>query len=140
MQPALAVCDQPGAGVFDAIYRALEDDSLAEIGPMQTRLLAIPLRDSDGVVCGGFWGCTNFSWLHIQMLVVPAAMRGVGLGGRIVKTAEAEARARGCRAARVDRFSFQAAGFYEKLGYACFGVLPDFPPGYSQLYLFKRLA
>ncbi len=113
---------------------------MAEIGPMQTRLLAIPLRDSTGEVSGGFWGCTNFGWLHVQMLVVPAALRGLGIGSRLVGAAEAEAQARGCRGARVDRFSFQAAGFYEKLGYTCFGVLPDFPPGFSQHYLCKRLA
>lgn len=113
---------------------------MAAIGAMQTRLLAIPLHDSAGLVTGGFWGCTNFGWLHIQMLVVPAALRGRGLGSRLVGAAEAEARQRGCRGARVDRFSFQAAGFYEKLGYTCFGVLPDFPPGFCQHYLFKRLA
>jgi GNAT superfamily N-acetyltransferase len=107
---------------------------------MQTRLLAIPLPDNAGIVRGGFWGCTNFGWLHIQMLVVPASWRGQGLGSQLVRAAEAEARTRGCRGARVDRFSFQAAGFYEKLGYMCFGVLPDFPPGYSQHYLYKHLG
>jgi GNAT superfamily N-acetyltransferase len=126
--------------VFEAIYRALEADSMAEIGPMLTRLLVIPLRDSSGRVSGGFWGCTNFGWLHIQMLVVPQPLRGQGIGRQRVGAAEAEARTRGCRGARVDRFSFQATGFYEKLGYACFGVLPDFPPGFSQHYLHKRLA
>jgi GNAT superfamily N-acetyltransferase len=73
------------------------------------------------------------------MLVVPAALRGQGLGAALLHAAEAEARAGCCRGAHVDSFSFQAVGFYEKCGYVQFGLLPDYPPGYSQHYLFKRL-
>ena len=136
---ALAVCDQPSHATFEAIYRALEAESVDRIGRMKTQLLVIPLHDAAGAVFGGFWGCTNFEWLHIQMLLVPEALRGQGLGAALLDAAEAEARARHCRGAHVDSFSFQAVGFYEKCGYVQFGRLPDFPPGYSQHYLFKRL-
>jgi hypothetical protein len=37
--------------------------------------------------------------------------------------AEQEAKARGCRGAWLDTYSFQARGFYERLGYAVFGAL-----------------
>lgn len=37
--------------------------------------------------------------------------------------AEQEAIARGCRGAWLDTYSFQARGFYERLGYAVFGIL-----------------
>jgi hypothetical protein len=40
----------------------------------------------------------------------------------------------------LDTFSFQARGFYEKLGYCVFGTLDDYPPGHSRFYLTKRLA
>jgi ribosomal protein S18 acetylase RimI-like enzyme len=136
----LSVTDSPEAGAFQAIYQALEADSVGRIGPMRTRFLVVPLHGDAGGVCGGLWGCTNFRWLHIQMLVVPAALRGRGWGAAMVRAAEAEARARGCLGAHVDSFSFQAVGFYEKLGYTRFGVLADFPPGYSQHYFQKRLA
>jgi hypothetical protein len=53
--------------------------------------------------------------------------------------AEAEAVQRGCRAVALDTFSFQARGFYERLGYSVFGVLNDCPPGHSRFYLTKRL-
>jgi len=136
---ALAATDQATPEAFAAIFRALEADSLSQIGPMQTRLVVIPLQDDAGTVTGGFWGCTNFQWLHIQMLFVPAPQRRQGLGAALIGAAEAEARARHCRGAHVDAFSFQAVEFYERCGYARFGLLPDFPPGYSQHYLFKRL-
>jgi hypothetical protein len=40
---------------------------------------------------------------------------------------------------RLFSFSFQAPGFYEKLGYRTFGVLEDYPPGQAQVWLRKDL-
>ena len=58
----------------------------------------------------------------------------------MLAAAEAEALRRGCRGARLFTYSFQARGFYEKHGYTVFGVLDDFPPGHSQIWLRKTLA
>jgi GNAT superfamily N-acetyltransferase len=102
-------------------------------------LLVIPIRGDDGSVAGGFWGCTLFQWLHVQMLFVPEPQRGRGIGSALMAAAEAEARVRGCRGAHVEAYRFQAAPFYQKLGYTLFGVLDDLPPGQSQLYFHKRL-
>jgi ribosomal protein S18 acetylase RimI-like enzyme len=38
----------------------------------------------------------------------------------------------------VDTFKFQAPGFYQKLGYEVFGVLPDYPRGRRCFFLHKR--
>ncbi len=86
---------------------------------------------------GGLWGCTLFQWLHVQMLFVPERLRGQGVGSALMATAETEARARGCHGVLVDTFSFQAAPFYQKLGFTLFGVLEDFPPGHDRLYFRK---
>ena len=108
------------------------------IGPVRPRLLVIPLHDDMGSVAGGFWGCTVCQWLHVQMLFVPEALRGHGLGASLMVAAETEARGRGCLGAHVDALSFQAAPFYRKLGYTVFGVLDDFPPGHRRLFFSKR--
>jgi GNAT superfamily N-acetyltransferase len=128
----------PDAGTFEAIYAALDASSRPMVGPAAPRLLVIPIRDDGGLVVGGFWGCTSFQWLYVQMLFVPEALRGLGVGSALMASAEAAARGRGCRGAYVDVFSFQAGPFYEKLGYTLFGVLDDFPPGYDRLYLRKQ--
>jgi GNAT superfamily N-acetyltransferase len=139
-QAGLVPSDSPGPGTFEAIFRALEASSEPLIGRAVTKWLVIPLHDDSGAVVGGLWGCTNFNWLHVQMLVVPEARRGRGIGTALMEAAEAEARARGCRGAHVDTFSFQAVSFYRALGYSCFGTLEDYPPGHSQLYFYKRFA
>jgi GNAT superfamily N-acetyltransferase len=129
--------DTPPSGTFDTIFRALDACSQDLIGPMRPHLLAIPLHDDAGVVAGGFWGCTLFQWLHVQLLFIPAALRGKGVGSTLMTTAETEARKRGCIGAHVTSFSFQAAPFYEKLGYTRFGQLENYPPGHELIYLRK---
>ena len=127
-------------GIFEAIFRALDAETAALIGHAAPEPLVIPLRDNGGAVVGGFWGCTLFRWLSVQMLFVPAPLRGQRLGSALLAEAENEARSRACLDSRVEAFDFQASAFYEKSGYRRFGVLPDFPPGHAQVYLAKPLA
>ena len=42
--------------------------------------------------------------------------------------AEREAIRRGCRGAWLDTYSFQARGFYERLGYTIFGTIDNIHP------------
>ena len=51
--------------------------------------------------------------------------------------AEQEARRRGCRYAQLTTYSFQARGFYEKLGYSVVGQMDDYPPGRRSLWMRK---
>lgn len=45
-----------------------------------------------------------------------------------------------CTRAWLTTFSFQAPGFYPKLGYETFTVLEDHPAGHRHHFLQKRLA
>ena len=48
---------------------------------------------------------------------------------------QTEALRRGCRAAYLDTFSYQARPFYEKLGYEVFGTLDDYPLGHQRFFM-----
>ena len=133
-----APSDAPPPGTFEAIYGALEASSLALIGPARPRLLVIPIRDDNGSVAGGLWSYTLFEWLHVQMLFVPEPLRHLGVGAALMASAEAEARDRGCRGVYVDTFSFQAAPFYQRIGFTQYGKLDDCPPGHDRMYFCKR--
>lgn len=130
--------DQPPPDAFEAMFRALDASTATLIGPARPHLLVIPIRNDAGAVVGGFWGCTLFAWLHVQMLIVPEVLRGQGVGTALMTLAEREARARGCLGVRVDAFSCQAAPFYRKIGFSVFGVLEGFPPGHSQVHFCKH--
>ena len=87
----------------------------------------------------GLWGVSYFRWLFVENFVLPEALRGQGLGTRLMREAEAVALARGCLGVWLDTFTFQARGFYEKLGYRVFGAIDDYPPGHRRFFLAKRL-
>lgn len=93
-----------------------------------------------GVVDGGLTGRIGFGWLFVELLFVPERLRGQGLGRELMARAEAVARAHGCIGIHLDTFSFQAPGFYEKLGYAVLGEIADYPPGSSRFFLQKKLS
>ena len=61
------------------------------------------------------------------------------MGRRLLRAAEREAAERGCAHAYLDTFDFQARPFYERLGYAVFGVQEGFPPGHVRYFLRRAL-
>ncbi len=122
-----------------AIARPLIAYNVRQTGIADYRPLAVVIRDEEGEVVGGLWGRTVYGWLYVELLVVPESLRGQRLGTALMDQAEAEAVNRGCRAAWLDTFSFQARGFYEKRGYRCFGELGDYPPGFARYFLTKNL-
>ncbi|MGI4861253.1 MAG: GNAT family N-acetyltransferase [Janthinobacterium lividum] len=130
--------------VADATIRAQIAQPLVrfneqQAGPIDFRPLVVRLTDEDTQIAGGLWGATAFGWLHVDLLVVPENARGHGVGTRLMQLAEEEALARGCHGAWLDTFDFQARPFYERLGYARFGELPEYPPGHSRIFLMKTL-
>ncbi|MEU6773316.1 N-acetyltransferase [Streptomyces sp. NPDC046759] len=94
-----------------------------------------------GDLVGGLVGHTWTTWLHVTYLWVDAAHRAAGLGSRLLARAERIARTdRGCTAARLETWDFQAPEFYRKQGYEVVGVIPDYPPGVTEFTLTKRLG
>jgi ribosomal protein S18 acetylase RimI-like enzyme len=106
---------------------------------LQSVPLASLLRDGEGMMLGGLLGHTSGGWLSIDVLWLPDELRGQGIGAQLVADAEVEARRRGCVGAYVNTGSFQAPGFYERLGFEVCGVIEDYPRGHRRLTLSKRL-
>ena len=102
--------------------------------------LAILLKDSTGQMFGGIYAYTWGGCLDIKLLWVRADCRGAGLGSNLMRAAEQEAIARGCHVATLETHSFQAPGFYKKLGYEEIGVLDGYPIHHKKYYLKKILS
>jgi len=117
---------------------ALVGFNIRAAGPHGHRRLGVSLRQGRRL-SGACIGATYWEWLYVDMLWVDGDFRGRGYGRTLLRLAEDEARARGCRNAYLDSFSFQAPDFYRKLGYAEFGRLPDFPKGHARIFLTKAL-
>ncbi|WP_193337779.1 GNAT family N-acetyltransferase [Devosia beringensis] len=105
------------------------------------RDIGLTLRDpASGVVDGGLTARISLNWMFVELLIVPERPRGQGVGSQIMAKAEDVARQHGCDGIWLDTFSFQAPGFYAKLGYVVFGEIAHYPPGASRFFLHKHLS
>jgi ribosomal protein S18 acetylase RimI-like enzyme len=86
------------------------------------------------VVCAKFWGA-----LHIKYVYVEDAYRGQGLATQLMNRAFDYGRENSCAFAFVETMSFQAIGFYEKLGFVLEFTRKGFAHGTSFHYLRKEL-
>jgi ribosomal protein S18 acetylase RimI-like enzyme len=107
--------------------------------PGQVRPLDLFVRSSDEIVAG-LTSDTYWGWWEILHLWVAEEHRGRGLGRRLMNAAEQVARQRGCRHAYLTTFSFQAPGFYARLGFRVAGQLEGYPPGAVYYWLCKDLV
>ena len=113
-------------------------DGFFEQGALRGKPLEVFLIDDRQKIRAGLVGLTRWNWLLIETLWVDESLRKQGFGSRMMTLAEQEAKRRGCTEAILDTFSFQAKGFYEKLGYEIFAQVDDYPSGYSFYQLKKE--
>jgi GNAT superfamily N-acetyltransferase len=100
----------------------------------------LSVRDDKGDLIGGLIGETLWNALVVNVLWVRGDHRKRGYGTALMERAEQIARERGCELLFLNTMTFQAPGFYTKLGYKVFGELTNAPRGYSRLWFCKRLA
>lgn len=137
----IELTETPDWGVWQMLARPLSAHNERQAGPEEHRFVILLLRDPQTrEVVGGLWGRTMYCWLSIVLLVVPEPLRRRGLGTMLMRRAEAEALARGCRGALLDTFSFQARAFYERLGYRVYATVEDYPPGHCFFSMKKLLG
>ena len=97
------------------------------------------LRDGSEEVQGGLLASIWGGVMYVRILWVARALRGQGHGQRLLAAAEQRAIERDCRHVFLDTFSFQAPGFYAKLGYEMYARAEDWPVGHAHCFLRKVL-
>ncbi len=136
---SLIVESDPRSEDIRALVMGLDAFGRERTGILDGKLLGIFVRAPDGSARGGAFGWTWGETCYIRYLYLPADLRGRGEGTRIMRTVEQEARSRGCRQIVLETHSFQAPGFYRKLGFEVIGRVEGYPQGHQYLTLAKRL-
>ena len=121
-----------------AVMKGLADFNLPFIGTDQQQRLAIIVRD-EGEVVAGLLAETKWNWMYIGWVWVREDHRTNGIGTRMMRDAELQARAMGCDHAHLTTLDFQAKGFYERLGYEVFAALKDYPRGHTRFMMKKNI-
>jgi ribosomal protein S18 acetylase RimI-like enzyme len=130
----------PGEALARFLESGVIDHALATTGIAEWHPANFFLKNARGEWLGGCAGMVWGGWLHIRLLWVAAPTRGRGAGTRLMDAAESFAIERGAGNATLETHSFQALDFYRRRGYAVFGELDDYPPGFTKYFLRKRLG
>ena len=138
MDPILRVSSAPEPDAERIIGDGLNAFNDATVGYADQVPLHVLVSDPDsGEIVGGITGRTSLGLMFIDLVYLPETLRGRDIGTRMMALAEEEACRRGCRAGVLYTISFQAPGFYKRLGWRVFGEIPCDPPGTSRVFLTK---
>ena len=141
MEPGYELTDSPPPDAFEKLWAPLLKFNEQAVGNERARTLAVLLKEpSTGEMIGGLWARSLWGSLYIDIMFVPEALRGKGLGTSLLRQAEQEAIRRGCRDMWMDTYAFQARTFYEKLGFVVFGTLDGPTPVFPRFFLKKTLS
>jgi hypothetical protein len=138
MGEAALVVGDADDGLRERLEAEINAFNAAVTGCADGRLLCVSARGGGGLR-GGLFGWTWGGCGYVEFLWCgrtsagrprrPAAGRGRAGGRR-----------RGCDQVALSTHSFQAPGFYARLGYRECGRTPAYPRGYDQIHLVKRLG
>ena len=128
-------CEALGAFLADRIY----EFNTKATGYFDGKLLAGCIRNISGEVIAGYNGYTWGGCCELAHVWVHEDHRGRGLGAILLRSAEAEARARGCVQIVLATHDFQAPGFYERMGYDRKYAIEGRPSGHVDIIYAKTL-
>ena len=129
-----------GAAVSRALWDGLVRFNRQQAGPLRYRRTVLSVRDGKGRVLGGLILQSYWRESYVELLWLSARARRLGLGSRLMQEAERRARRRGSLLLHLNTYSFQAPGFYEKLGFRRFGGMAGSPRGASRHFYVKALT
>lgn len=93
----------------------------------------------DNTIVGGAYGFIDDGyWLFLDLLFVEERYRINDIATNLMKKVEKFAKENQCIGIRTDTWSFQAKGFYEKMGYTLYGQLENHPL-HAIDYLLKKV-
>ncbi len=97
------------------------------------------LAYEENILVGAATADILWDWVYIDELWVADELRGQGLGTKLMQEVEQYAASESLSGIWLWTQSWQAADFYEKLGYERFSEFDDFPKGHKRLGYRKAL-
>ena len=125
--------------VAGQLWRGLVGYNRKAAGPFHYSRTVLTARSDAGKILGGLILQSYWKESYVELLWFSSRARKQGLGRELMAEAERRARRRGSRLIHLNTYSFQAPGFYEKLGFRCFGKMSGSPKGASRYFYVKGL-
>ena len=125
--------------VAGRIRKGLIEYNSAKAGKPAYQRLVLSARDAKGRIVGGLTGDLYWNALYVELLWLEEGARKSGLGAGLMREAERRARRARKELIFLNTYSFQAPGFYRRLGFRSFGRIRDYPRGASRIFFVKAL-
>lgn len=93
---------------------------------------------SNDIIGGAYGFIDDGYWTWLDLLFVDEKYRNIDVATNLMKKVEIFAIENKCIGIRTDTWSFQAKGFYEKMGFTVYGKLENHPP-HATDYLLKKV-
>jgi GNAT superfamily N-acetyltransferase len=112
-----------GEEIKETLQKGLHAYNLSRVPDAAWKEIAVTVRDDGGTIHGGVIAYLFGDNCYIDTAWNDESVRGSGLGAKMMRLAEDEARRLGARGVWLYTMNFQAKPFYEKLGYVQFAEL-----------------
>ena len=93
----------------------------------------------DGEIAGGIVAAATYETVEVEFLYVREDLRGQGLGSSLLKKVEEAAKSDGKSRVLLNTYSFQAPGFYQKMGYRLLFAIEPCLGEHGQYFFLKEL-
>ena len=131
----------PPKNIKERIYEGLKAFNLKHFPDEDIQSLACIAEDEEGRFLGGLTGEIFTNTLFVEFLWLDDQHRSVGMGRKLMETLEEQSKAHGVTHLYLDTYTFQAPGFYAKLGFKEVGRYTGFPTaGVDKIFLQKQIA
>ncbi|MCA9507704.1 MAG: GNAT family N-acetyltransferase [Myxococcales bacterium] len=120
------------------VREALHEFNVQKIGKDEE--MSFFAYDENRKIIGGLILYAEMRSIFIDILWVCENHRGYGIGSELMRAAEEEGYRRGVTYSTTDTLAFQAARFYQKLGYHEIGVVKDYIEGHDRIFFRKALT
>lgn len=105
--------------------------------PKDSQPFALAATGAEGALVGAAKGESYWGRLYVDLFWITGELRGQGLGRQLMAQVEAIGRERGCCGVDLWTMSFQAPGFYEKMGFRQVGEISGYLHGHTKRFYSK---
>jgi len=95
---------------------------------------------ANGEIVGGISACTYWNMAVVEALWIKEEFRNNGYATALLTAFESHAKECGSTIIYLETFNPQMRNLCEKLGYVVYGIMDDYPEGYSRYYMCKKLT
>jgi len=133
--------NSPSKAEISFLYENLREFNTDYFKILQESEFCIFVKSECGKYIAGAYGKRIFTIININFLWVSESHRSQGLGKALIQQIEIEAKSNGIENICVETYTFQAVGFYSKLGFQEVGRYTDYPKrGIDKVMLKKNVG